>query len=394
MIDLYDVLGVNPDADAEELKKASRKMWLQTHPDKVNAQAASDANATKVSQGTATDRFNEVMIARDVLMDPDRRKIYDTFGFDLGEEKIEQEVWNIGLSTMGGPLGGFLLKTVLVRLTLWLIDFKWIGRSVILGGAISGIMYWKDFTYREINIRSEECLPILVQVGFVNIVVVLLWIWPLLADGVCVAYLVVEVVGPALFIENWKVGVGAGFASLVAARILRGWWRWIIGLEFALAVIILISILICTLIMRLWIDSVQASRGEFIKKWRMSMRADRSRLQKEIMELKREQVPVAAAPSPKAGGNARGNSAPQCGACGKSVSPAEEVKGPRGRSWHATCFCCKACGKSIRGAEWREHAGEPHCHACQSKLANRQAAAARASPANGAGEPVPAVGTS
>eukprot|EP00927_Polykrikos_kofoidii_P051071 TRINITY_DN44884_c0_g1_i1.p1 TRINITY_DN44884_c0_g1~~TRINITY_DN44884_c0_g1_i1.p1 ORF type:complete len:592 (+),score=85.93 TRINITY_DN44884_c0_g1_i1:80-1777(+) len=84
------------------------------------------------------------------------------------------------------------------------------------------------------------------------------------------------------------------------------------------------------------------------------------------------QVSAAAATAPTGGYKARGSrfgsSAPKCGACGKSVYTAEEVKGPRGGSWHAMCFCCKTCGKSLRGGEWREHDGKPYCHGCQSKL--------------------------
>jgi len=69
----------------------------------------------------------------------------------------------------------------------------------------------------------------------------------------------------------------------------------------------------------------------------------------------------------KAGGRFSAT-APICPACSDRVYPAEEIKGPGGKSWHAMCFCCKACGKSMRGGQWREHAGEPHCQTCHGKL--------------------------
>eukprot|EP00927_Polykrikos_kofoidii_P038744 TRINITY_DN3316_c0_g1_i1.p1 TRINITY_DN3316_c0_g1~~TRINITY_DN3316_c0_g1_i1.p1 ORF type:complete len:336 (+),score=74.22 TRINITY_DN3316_c0_g1_i1:103-1110(+) len=292
MIDFYDVLGVSLDADADDIKKASRKLWLQTHPDKVNAQAGTDsgdANGMRASQGNASEKFNEVMLAKEVLSDAERRKNYDTFGFDLGEEKPEMEVWNIGLTHMGAPLGGFLLKTVFVRLALWFIAFKWIGRIIIFGGIVSGIMYWLDFTYREFKMRSAEAFPFIVQFAVVNAVILLFWIWPLLADSICVAYLVAEVAGLGVFIENWKVGVGIGFGCLVVARIIRGWWLWLIGFEFMLGIVILIALTISTCIMRLWIDNVHTARGDQIKAWRLSMRKERARLQKEIADLKQKQ---------------------------------------------------------------------------------------------------------
>lgn len=60
--------------------------------------------------------------------------------------------------------------------------------------------------------------------------------------------------------------------------------------------------------------------------------------------------------------------APICPSCSTRVYPAEEVKGPGGNSWHALCFCCTACGKSMRGGQWRENAGEPYCQTCHCKL--------------------------
>jgi len=68
---------------------------------------------------------------------------------------------------------------------------------------------------------------------------------------------------------------------------------------------------------------------------------------------------------------------PKCQACGKRVYTAEEIKGPGGRSWHALCFCCKVCGKSMRGGDWSEMDGEPACRGCVGKLTSsmRQGAA-------------------
>jgi molecular chaperone DnaJ len=63
--DFYAVLGVKPEASADEIKKAYRKLARQHHPD-ANA---GDANAER--------RFKEIGEAYAVLSDPEQRQQYD-----------------------------------------------------------------------------------------------------------------------------------------------------------------------------------------------------------------------------------------------------------------------------------------------------------------------------
>src|SRR5688500_15100621 len=63
MRDYYDVLGVSPDAGAEERKRAYRQLARRYHPDISGA-----------DRGTA---FLELARAYDVLREPSRRRRYD-----------------------------------------------------------------------------------------------------------------------------------------------------------------------------------------------------------------------------------------------------------------------------------------------------------------------------
>ncbi|TVP75085.1 MAG: molecular chaperone DnaJ [Gemmatimonadales bacterium] len=68
MSDYYDTLGVSRDADAEQIKKAYRKLAMKYHPDRNNG--SEDAER----------KFKEVSEAYEVLKDPQRRARYDRFG--------------------------------------------------------------------------------------------------------------------------------------------------------------------------------------------------------------------------------------------------------------------------------------------------------------------------
>ena len=69
--DYYEVLGVQKNATDEELKKAFRKLAKKYHP---------DANPDNKAEAEA--KFKEVNEAYENLSDPQKRKMYDQFGFD------------------------------------------------------------------------------------------------------------------------------------------------------------------------------------------------------------------------------------------------------------------------------------------------------------------------
>lgn len=66
--DYYEVLGVSRDASIDEIKKAYRKLVLKYHPDR------------NPGDKQAEEKFKEITEAYEVLSDPEKRKIYDTYG--------------------------------------------------------------------------------------------------------------------------------------------------------------------------------------------------------------------------------------------------------------------------------------------------------------------------
>ena len=72
--DYYEVLGIGKQADEKEIKKAYRKLAKKYHPDMNPGDKA------------AEQKFKEVTEAYNVLSDPEKKKLYDQFGFAAFDE--------------------------------------------------------------------------------------------------------------------------------------------------------------------------------------------------------------------------------------------------------------------------------------------------------------------
>ena len=88
--DYYEVLGVNRDADAEEMRKAYRKLAVKYHPDK------------NPGDKQAEEKFKELSEAYEALSDPQKRAAYDQYGHAAFDPRQRA---GRGFSGFGG--GGF-----------------------------------------------------------------------------------------------------------------------------------------------------------------------------------------------------------------------------------------------------------------------------------------------
>jgi DnaJ-class molecular chaperone len=96
--DLYAILGVARDAEAEAIRKAYRKLARRHHPD-VNP-----------GDEGAEEKFKEITRAYDVLSDAEKRRNYDEFGevslqagFDAEKARRAREAFAARMQRGGGP---------------------------------------------------------------------------------------------------------------------------------------------------------------------------------------------------------------------------------------------------------------------------------------------------
>ncbi|KAK3128833.1 hypothetical protein QOZ80_6BG0466930 [Eleusine coracana subsp. coracana] len=76
--DPYEVLGVGRNATEQEIKSVFRRMALKYHPDKNG------------DDPVASDLFQEVTFSYNILSDPDKRRQYDTSGFEAIESDSQE----------------------------------------------------------------------------------------------------------------------------------------------------------------------------------------------------------------------------------------------------------------------------------------------------------------
>ena len=72
--DYYEVLGISKGSSESELKSSYRKLAMKYHPDR------------NPGNKEAEERFKEAAEAYSVLSDGDKRRAYDTYGHQAGDD--------------------------------------------------------------------------------------------------------------------------------------------------------------------------------------------------------------------------------------------------------------------------------------------------------------------
>ncbi|TDH64756.1 hypothetical protein CCR75_001383 [Bremia lactucae] len=92
----YHVIGVDRDASYADIKRAFRQRSVELHPDKNPSPSA-------------TEDFNRLRMAFDVLGDGHKRSLYDLFG----EEAVTKELWTLQIETIAGSITFYVCWAVI-----------------------------------------------------------------------------------------------------------------------------------------------------------------------------------------------------------------------------------------------------------------------------------------
>jgi len=90
--DYYKVLGVSKNASQEEIRRAYRKLARKYHP---------DVNKEKKAENT----FKQINEAYEILKNPEKKKLYDTYGHDWEQAESQPHSGWEDFSQQSGPQG-------------------------------------------------------------------------------------------------------------------------------------------------------------------------------------------------------------------------------------------------------------------------------------------------
>ncbi|KAK9820520.1 hypothetical protein WJX72_011236 [[Myrmecia] bisecta] len=158
--DPYEVLGLERDATPEQVKSAYRKLALRLHPDKNQGERAE----------LAAEQFKAVATAHGILSDPEKRRKYDSGGFDaLQPSDLEVEVdlsslgvVNTAMAAMFSKLGVPIKTSVAPHVLEAAYEGNFVTMPLHFGESTSGKVEKSNVAFYELDLQQSH-----IDAGFV-----------------------------------------------------------------------------------------------------------------------------------------------------------------------------------------------------------------------------------